>query len=159
MKETNNDTSINIEELAASTRGELNSLPFLPSQCCIHTVPKQLHPLNEKACTPQLVSIGPLHHGKEELKPMEEHKKRHLQDFLQRTDLSLVDYLKDIKEKEKRLRDCYAETIEFSSDEFIIVILVDAAFIIKVLLSYHFKTMRNGKENIVYLINHGRFKI
>uniref|UniRef100_A0A6N2K836 Uncharacterized protein n=1 Tax=Salix viminalis TaxID=40686 RepID=A0A6N2K836_SALVM len=28
---------------------------------------------NEKIFTPQLASLGPLHHGKEELKAMEEH--------------------------------------------------------------------------------------
>ncbi|XP_031282065.1 uncharacterized protein LOC116140590 [Pistacia vera] len=36
-------------------------------QCCIYRVPKDLRSVNEEAYTPQLVSIGPLHHGKEEL--------------------------------------------------------------------------------------------
>lgn len=147
MAEITNDTFVNIDKLAASMRGELDSLPVLSSKCCIYAVPKRLHHLNEKAYTPQLVSIGPLHHGKPELRPMEEHKKRYLQDFLQRTELSLVDCLKVIEKNEKKLRDCYAETIEFSSDEFIKMILVDAAFIIEVLLRYHFKPMRKEKEN------------
>ncbi|BBN69769.1 hypothetical protein Prudu_1167S000400, partial [Prunus dulcis] len=60
----------------------------------------------EKAYTPQVISIGPLHHGKEGLEAMEELKK------------SLKDYIKKIRDQEARLRSCYAEPIKFSSDEF-----------------------------------------
>ncbi|KAL6202972.1 hypothetical protein ACLB2K_026676 [Fragaria x ananassa] len=42
----------------------------------IYRVPEKLRRLNENAYTPRVVSIGPFHHGKESLKPMEEHKKR-----------------------------------------------------------------------------------
>ncbi|KAL5559307.1 hypothetical protein UlMin_035518 [Ulmus minor] len=74
---------------------------------------------NEKAYKPQVVSIGLIHHGKEELKPMEEHKM--------------------IWKNEKNLHSCYAETIGFKNDEFVKIVLVDAAFIIEVMLRYSFQ--------------------
>jgi hypothetical protein len=33
--------------------------------CCIYKVPERLRELNEKAYTPRVVSIGPIHHGKD----------------------------------------------------------------------------------------------
>lgn len=69
---------------------------------------------------------------------MEAHKKRYLQDFVRRTNVRLQDHIQVVKQKEARLRDCYAETIQFGSDEFVKIILVDAAFIIEVLLKNNF---------------------
>lgn len=114
--------------------GELNNLPAQSSKSkyCICRFPKRLRDCNERVYKPAMVSIGPLHHGKEALKAMEEHKRRYLQDFLQRTKVSLLDYIKLIKEKEERLRNSYVESIELSSDYFTEMILVDAAFIIEV---------------------------
>ncbi|XP_050126021.1 UPF0481 protein At3g47200-like isoform X4 [Malus sylvestris] len=112
-----------------------NLLPLSPLRC-IYRVPERLRQGNEKAYTPQVVSIGPLHHGKEHLKAMEEHKKRYLRHFLSRTGVSFFDYIQMIKEQEGRLRHFYAEPIEFGSDEFVRIVLVDAAFVIEFLLRY-----------------------
>ncbi|KAL5559317.1 hypothetical protein UlMin_035528 [Ulmus minor] len=117
-------------------RSELDALPPLSSMCCIYRVSERLRLGKDRAYTPQVVSIGPIHHGKEELKPMEEHKKRYLVDLLKRTNKSLEDYIEMIKQKEELLRSCYAESIGFTGDEFVKIILVDAAFIIEVLLRY-----------------------
>ena len=88
---------------------------------------------NEEAYTPLTVSIGPLHRGKEGLQAMEKHKQRYLHNFLGWTQKGLVDFVKLIKEEEERINQCYAETIEFRSDEFVEMILVDTAFIIEVM--------------------------
>ena len=72
--------------------------------------------LNEKAYTPQVVSIGPLHHGREELKAMEEYKRRYLKDFLAWSELSLEDLIGVTEMEETRPRNCYAEAIELNSD-------------------------------------------
>ncbi|CAL8105027.1 unnamed protein product [Prunus armeniaca] len=110
-----------------------NLSPLLPLRC-IYRVPERLRRGNENAYTPRVVSIGPLHHGKEHLKAMEEHKKRYLAYFLHRTQVSLNNYINKIKDQEARLRSYYADFIEFDSDEFVRIILVDAAFIIEFLL-------------------------
>ncbi|PRQ41924.1 hypothetical protein RchiOBHm_Chr3g0452031 [Rosa chinensis] len=109
--------------LATSITKDLDSLSPLSSECCIYRVPKRLRYVSENAYTPKVVFIGPLHHGKEGLNGMEEQKKRYLQDFQVRTQVSLEDYIKRIKEKEARLRSRYAEPIKLSSDEFVTVIL------------------------------------
>ncbi|XP_070670949.1 UPF0481 protein At3g47200-like isoform X1 [Malus domestica] len=115
---------------------ELDLLTLSP-YLCIYRVPERLRQGNEKAYTPQVVSIGPLHHGEEHLKGMEEHKKRYLLDFLSRTRVSFYDCIKMIKMQEGKLRGCYAEPIELGSDEFVRIVLLDAAFVIEFLLRYY----------------------
>ncbi|KAG6415473.1 hypothetical protein SASPL_122884 [Salvia splendens] len=47
----------------------------------------------EKAYQPQVMAIGPYHHGEEQLKDMEEHKKRALRKFLDRSKKPLHEYV------------------------------------------------------------------
>jgi hypothetical protein len=76
--------------LANSLKEEFQSLsPLFSSECSIYRVPERLLHVKENAYTPKVVSIGPLHHGKEGLKAMEAHKKRYLQNFIERTNESL----------------------------------------------------------------------
>lgn len=46
------------------------------------------------------------------------------------------------------MRGCYAESIPFTSDEFVRIVLVDAAFIIEVLLRYHFHEWQDENDRI-----------
>ncbi|KAM1424511.1 hypothetical protein ACFX13_017242 [Malus domestica] len=128
---------------------ELRSLNPLSSWRCIYRVPKRLRQGNEKAYTPQVVSIGPLHHGEEPLKGMEEHKLRYLRSFLDRTGVSFCDYIQMIKNQEGRLRGFYAESVEFGSDEFVRIVLVDAAFVIELLLRYYDKKY-GGEDDYIF---------
>ncbi|XP_019088325.1 PREDICTED: UPF0481 protein At3g47200 isoform X1 [Camelina sativa] len=64
------------DALVDSIKAKLDSLSSLTTHCCIYKVPNKLRILNPDAYTPRLVSFGPLHHGKEELQAMEEHKYR-----------------------------------------------------------------------------------
>ncbi|XP_062019593.1 UPF0481 protein At3g47200-like [Rosa rugosa] len=136
--------------LATSMRRVLGSLFPLSPSCCICRVPKRLSRVSEKAYTPQVVSIGPLHHGKEGLKAMEELKHRYLQAFLHRyqTVTSLEDCIMKVKEEEQTLRSCYAEPIEYDSDEFVRIILVDAIFIIEVLIRYNDERLQPENDHI-----------
>lgn len=135
--------------LEISLREELDSLPALSSSCCIYRVPDDIRRLDEKAYTPQVISIGPLDHGKEGLEAMEEQKKRYVRDFIHRTKVSLKDYVKKIRDQEARLRSCYAEPIKFSSDEFVKIILVDAAFTIEFLLRFYLKESRHEGDRLL----------
>ncbi|XP_050126035.1 UPF0481 protein At3g47200-like isoform X9 [Malus sylvestris] len=136
--------------LANSMSEELEGLPPLSNLGCIFRIPEELRRVNEKAYTPQVVSIGPLHHGKEGLKDMEEHKRRYLRYFLDRTKVPLADYVTKIKGREAELRSCYAQTIELSSDEFVRIILVDAAFIIEFLLRFLDPIKRDSNDRIFH---------
>ncbi|KAL7164275.1 hypothetical protein ACSBR2_040229 [Camellia fascicularis] len=133
----NGDASIDIEGLVLkSIREKLDKLSCLSTKCCIYKVPNILKKINEEAYTytPRRVSIGPLHHGKEGLEDIEEHKLRYFNDFMQRSGKSLKELVKIMEEMEKGIRDCYAETINFESHKFLEIILVDAAFIVEFLL-------------------------
>ncbi|TXG56022.1 hypothetical protein EZV62_017335 [Acer yangbiense] len=96
--------SIDLKELADSSEGEFETLSFLSEDCRIYRVPPKIRMLNETFYTPKMVSIGPLHHGRVELKPMQEHKLRYLEQFLQRTSVKTVDFLKLIDDKETNLQ-------------------------------------------------------
>nr|XP_034912581.1 putative UPF0481 protein At3g02645 isoform X5 [Populus alba] len=75
--------SLDIAKLAESVEGKLKSLRSFSDLCFIYRVPKRLRELNEKAYTPQVISIGPFHHGKKELQEMEEQKRLYLRQFLE----------------------------------------------------------------------------
>ncbi|TXG73687.1 hypothetical protein EZV62_002266 [Acer yangbiense] len=126
--------SINdINNISISLREKFKALYPISGECCIYRVPPGIRMGNEKLYTPKLVSIGPLHHGSNELQAMEEHKIRYLQHFLQRTLVSMEDCLIFIKNNEGKLRNCYSETIKLSSNDFVEMILLDAVFLLEVL--------------------------
>ncbi|EEF36881.1 putative UPF0481 protein At3g02645 [Ricinus communis] len=144
----NTKARLDIKELAKSVRQELGVLGPLSDKCCIYKVPERSRKLNPEAYTPRAVSVGPLHHGKQELRVMEEHKRRYLFDFLQWSDSSLEDFITCIGKQETRLRNCYAETIVFSSQEFVKMILIDATFLVTFLLKVHFAHLRSRNDRI-----------
>ncbi|XP_062177918.1 uncharacterized protein LOC133882718 [Alnus glutinosa] len=62
------DTEANLLDraLANNITQMLESLePPLSPECCIYKVPSDLRKMNEEAYTPQVISIGPFHHGVE----------------------------------------------------------------------------------------------
>jgi hypothetical protein len=148
--ELSHQVSLDIEKLAQSVKKELQISYAFSDTCCIYKVPERLRELNEKAYTPRLVSIGPIHHGKEKLKAMQDHKIMYLQEFLAQSEASVEGFIELIKEKETRLRNCYAETNGFSSEYFIKMILMDAAFVIMLLLKYNCSNFRGSRDSIFY---------
>ncbi|AES74661.1 hypothetical protein MtrunA17_Chr6g0452531 [Medicago truncatula] len=99
--------------------------------CCIYKVPYVIRRHNKDAYTPTVVSIGPFHHGHPQLQNMESQKLIYFKDFLQRTKACLNDlvcYIESILSDFKR---CYSETLPFSHDELVKLILIDSAFIIQ----------------------------
>lgn len=62
------------DPLVNSINEKLEALSSLSTNCCIYKVPGRLRRLNPDAYSPRVVSIGPLHHGREELEAMEDQK-------------------------------------------------------------------------------------
>ena len=60
---------------------------------CIYPVPACIKDLNPRAYRPQVVSLGPFHHGDPHLRPMETHKRRSLVHFLRRARRPLADFV------------------------------------------------------------------
>ncbi len=129
-----NHAEIDVRMLADSVTDEFKTLHPLSNRCCIYRIPQGMRSLHPSDYTPKMVSIGPLHHNGE-LKTMEEHKIRYVSHFLQRrTKVSVEVFLRLIKVKEAELRNCYAETIAFNSDDFAKMIFVDAIFLLEFFL-------------------------
>jgi len=103
---------------------------------CIYRVPPNIREYNPKAYTPQTVSIGPYHHHNN-YEGMEELKLKYLKGFLNRTELPIREFLAKIKDLEEKIRVCYADRIIYNSHDFLNMILVDACFIIELLLRWH----------------------
>ncbi|KAL9428076.1 hypothetical protein AB3S75_030131 [Citrus x aurantiifolia] len=105
------------------------------AECCIYRVPRALRRKNEEAYTPKVISIGPLHHGKDELADMEKQKKRYIIEFDKRIRAEKWQQLINfIEENEKGIRNSYEENSELKKPEFITMILYDAVFIIELFL-------------------------
>ncbi|AES74680.1 DUF247 domain protein [Medicago truncatula] len=100
---------------------------------CIYKVPSVIRTVNENAYTPNVVSIGPFHHGHLglHLQNMERQKLIHFKAFLQRTEASLNDLVCYVDSILSDFKHCYSEPLPFSHNELVKLILIDSAFIIQ----------------------------
>ncbi|KAL0372302.1 UNVERIFIED_CONTAM: hypothetical protein Scaly_0911800 [Sesamum calycinum] len=87
-----------IEKWVIEVNNEVESMPDTLveleqwKKTCIYRLPAYVTDLDDKAYKPQIVSLGPYHQGKPQLKPMDEHKHRALLHFLKRSEKPL-DYM------------------------------------------------------------------
>ena len=116
--------------------------PTLPTPS-ISKVPKKLRKVDKEAYSPQMVSIGPYHHGNLDLLGMEEHKMQYMRNLLHRGENDSVETLDDcgkaIKNLDFRVRECYADKIRFESFDATKlgeILLVDGCFIIELFYKY-----------------------
>lgn len=128
------------EDCLASMHQKISQPPRLlnmgtaRSSCCIFRVPESLIDVNCKAYQPRIVSIGPYHRGKPQFRMIEEHKWRYLGLLLERMQekgLRLDVIFKAIEPLELKARECYSETIQLDSDEFLEMVVLDGCFIIE----------------------------
>ncbi|KAK9163828.1 hypothetical protein Syun_004730 [Stephania yunnanensis] len=107
------------------------------AKLCIYRIPKSLRGGGEdqdhdhKAYVPQIVSLGPYHHGKKRLRDMEKHKYRSLHQVLKRCNHDVKLYLNSIKEVEEKARACYEGPIAMNSNEFVEMLVLDGCFILE----------------------------
>lgn len=127
------------ELLASSIRKKLPQQSSSLACSCIFRIPHILRRGNENVFVPNLVSIGPYHHGHEDLKAMEEIKQWYLHCLLERRgnqEASMMSFVKGIRSMEKYCRDCYGEKVNLSSDDFVEIMVVDGCFIIELFRKY-----------------------
>jgi hypothetical protein len=124
-----------VTEVTSSIQGKLCQKSPISSKCSIHRVPDRLRRHNEKAFEPELVSIGPFHHRKENLKEMQKIKLWYLHCLLDRaptTKTTLKCFVEEMARIEQECRAFYAEEILVSVKDFIEMIVVDGCFILEV---------------------------
>lgn len=142
-------------DMARDTPGLVSSIKKkmedISSIVFIIKVPPRFRDQNESIYTPNKVSIGPLHRGRDALKEMENHKWRYLNALLSRKsnpEASLDRCVKVLVELEHRTRNCYGEKFDLTGDEFVQMLLVDGAFIIELFLRYAIKGLRRPSDPI-----------
>ncbi|KAJ9185373.1 hypothetical protein P3X46_005015 [Hevea brasiliensis] len=108
-------------------------ISYVPCPSCVFKVPNHLRSVNDDPYEPQIVAIGPLHHGKPHLIAMEEHKLRYLRSFLLRSDESVSRYVQIILDLEVNARNSYAEPVSHTTENFVEMMLLDGCFIIEFL--------------------------
>ncbi|RXH74736.1 hypothetical protein DVH24_029457 [Malus domestica] len=93
-----------VELIASSIRGKLHQQPLFPACSCILRVPSVLRRHNKNAFVPTLVSIGPFHHGKENMQLMQEIKLWYLHCLLEC-------FVEAFRSMEQHCRSCYGENL------------------------------------------------
>ncbi|MED6122308.1 hypothetical protein PIB30_038602 [Stylosanthes scabra] len=122
---------------------DIPSEKFDASLPCIYKVPKSLFTVKRDAYTPLLISIGPLHHGRKQFKPMQDLKHRYLESFccrlvpLQKENL-LEDYKAFLNSEEEIIKSCYQQQLQqlisIKKESFVDMILLDSVFIMELFL-------------------------
>lgn len=104
----------------------------------IFKVPSRFKSGNIKAYEPQLISIGPYHNGKPNLKPMEHHKKRALAKLLDRSKIPIEEYVAALEDVVQELMDSYGDLDDEwrDPDRFLKMMVVDAGFMVEVLVMF-----------------------
>ncbi|KAK4276064.1 hypothetical protein QN277_019054 [Acacia crassicarpa] len=118
---------------------------LLSPGCCIYRVPIALRHLKEETYTPQVVSIGPFHHGNERLQNMERHKQILFKRFTQRAALSWHDLVPFVTQLMPKVCASYSETINLTQQQLVKLILIDAGFIIALFMSKSFELRNDAK--------------
>lgn len=109
------------------------------SRATIFEVDDRLRQVNEKDYEPQIVSIGPIHHGKDHVKTMEQHKLRYLDQLLQqKSGLTIDKLVEKVRQTEADARQCYSKSLNFDTDKFVGMLLLDGCFIIQLIRNYFF---------------------
>jgi hypothetical protein len=119
---------------------------------CIYRVPACIKDLKPKAYRPQVVSLGPFHHGDPELVPMEEHKRRALRHLLRRAKRPLEEFVAAVEEIADQVASAYldlgAEWRDGDGRErFLEMMIVDGCFLLEVMRAASLDAV--GKSNTV----------
>nr|XP_043617287.1 UPF0481 protein At3g47200-like [Erigeron canadensis] len=125
-------------DLAALLEKKLNI--EVPTQtgtgASIYRVPDRLRAVEPKAYEPNIVSIGPYHHGAYRLQAMAKTKWDFFRRIFHSTNPNrpnLKQVVDQVKQMEHEARGCYSEELKISSLNFNKIMLIDSCFIIELL--------------------------
>ncbi|XP_058785867.1 UPF0481 protein At3g47200-like [Vicia villosa] len=116
--------------------------PFSAADYCIYKVPNRVRRLNDDAYTPKVISIGPFHHRHHHhphLQNMERHKLIYFKAFLKRAETTTQPLIECIESIIPKFRRCYSETLDFTDQELVKLILIDSGFIIELFYGYYYE--------------------
>ncbi|KGN44649.1 UPF0481 protein At3g47200 [Cucumis sativus] len=125
-QEENND-----DDVVVSIEKMFMKLPPINPKCFIYQVPELHRKMNDIAYTPQLISIGPLHHGQQQYKAAEQYKVYALKRYLSRINMTVGEAMDIAGRWEETARNCYANPIDMNREEFVKMMLLDSCFILE----------------------------
>ncbi|XP_047969175.1 UPF0481 protein At3g47200-like [Salvia hispanica] len=115
----------------------------------IYRIPASVTDANSRAYKPQIVSLGPYHHGSRHLSEMEEHKRRALLHFLKRSSRPLQAYVDALAPVAQDLKDAYdrlgADWRE-DTDKFLELMVVDGCFVLEIVRVTVAATLTGGSD-------------
>ncbi|XP_042959794.1 UPF0481 protein At3g47200-like [Carya illinoinensis] len=142
-----------MEELTASLFDTEPLRPHKWPELCIYRVPKELRVFRDreiKQYTPRLVSIGPFHHGNQELQEMEKVKLKYFKEFCYRTRNAKHTLVKFAADKRCEVERSYSEMFDIDHDKFLRIILLDAVFIVELFWRFsNSQTHVHGNDSIL----------
>ncbi|VAI41769.1 unnamed protein product [Triticum turgidum subsp. durum] len=104
---------------------------------CIYRVPPCMTNIKSMAYQPQVVSLGPFHHGDRDLRHMEEHKHRALRQLLRRADRPLDDFVAVVDEVTEELEgaymDLHSEWRSLGREQFLAMMIFDGCFLLELM--------------------------
>ncbi|KAL0378109.1 UNVERIFIED_CONTAM: hypothetical protein Sradi_3116400 [Sesamum radiatum] len=129
---------------------QLDGLPSTPSKPTILRVDSHLR--NDKwnnIYNPEILAIGPYHHGIPRLQNMEQLKYSYLKRFLKRKNEQSVErYVTAVAAMEKRARKCYADPLDLDEYAFVTMMVLDGFFLIELFRYSGFKHLRDADDPI-----------
>ncbi|KAH0461108.1 hypothetical protein IEQ34_008683 [Dendrobium chrysotoxum] len=101
----------------------------------IFRLPEFVKMIKPSVFTPKMVAIGPYHHHKSDLQPLEVHKERALYKFLKRGVKSISVYVREMMGVVKELQYSYVDLQEEwkNEDNFIKLMITDGCFMLEVM--------------------------
>ncbi|KAL0408516.1 UNVERIFIED_CONTAM: hypothetical protein Sradi_1786000 [Sesamum radiatum] len=103
---------------------------------CIYRLPTHVTDQDNNSYKPQVVSIGPYHHGEPHLKPMDDHKHHALLHFLKRSEKPFHLYVEALAQVVQELKDAYDQLDPVWQDDtnaFLKMMVLDGCFILEIL--------------------------
>jgi hypothetical protein len=130
---------------------------------CIYRVPACIKDIKSKAYQPQVVSLGPFHHGDPNLLPMEEHKRRALRHLLRRARRPLDDFVAAVEDDAEQLESAYMDLgVEWRAgigsggrERFLEMMIVDGCFLLEVMRTAAGKNVHDYASNDPIFSSHG----
>ncbi|TVU15321.1 hypothetical protein EJB05_38837, partial [Eragrostis curvula] len=141
---------ITIRGKLAQARVEEAACPW--ARLSVYRVPKCLRDGDERAYTPQVVSIGPLHRGRRRLREMDRHKWRALHHVLKRTGHDVTAYLGAVRPLEERVRACYEGRANgVATNDLLECLVLDGTFVLEL-----FRGALDGGKGFVDFLGYSR---
>uniref|UniRef100_A0ACD5ZMJ3 Uncharacterized protein n=1 Tax=Avena sativa TaxID=4498 RepID=A0ACD5ZMJ3_AVESA len=129
---------------------------------CIYRVPACIKDIKSKAYQPQVVSLGPFHHGDPNLLPMEEHKRRALRHLLRRAGRPLDDFVDAVEDAAEQLESAYMDLgVEWRAagvggrGRFLEMMIVDGCFLLEVMRTAAGNSVHDYADNDPIFSHHG----